>query len=200
MNSVVSANVGHPWPTYMRQQWWAMGSHHLRKAPKEAGLAPSQGGDGEVTSLGSDSQAKLLPLPPSGRAHLFPVTTERNLGKPSIQLSWWNQVAQVDWDEYLFFFSLSHLCSSPWRADGEIGVSEERLWTSVSGKEVVCREGRISPLGFDHPPGGITVSSFTAAAVSILKERKKQVLVMEDLIIIRHISHTLDTQGACDVQ
>lgn len=175
MNSVVSANVGHPWTTYMRQQWWVMGSHHSRKAPKEAGLASSQGGDGGVCDfLGSDSQAKLLPLPPSGRAHLFPVTTEMNLGKPASQLSWWNQVAQVDWVEYLFFFSFPDICSSPWRADGEVGVSEEQLWTSMSGKEVVCREGRISPLGFYHPPGGITVSSFTAAAVSVLKERKKR--------------------------
>lgn len=139
MNSVVSANVGHPWTTYMRQQWWVMGSHHSRKAPKGAGLAPSQGGDGGVISLGSDSQAKLLPLPPSGRAHLFPVTTEMNLGKPSIQLSWWNQVAQVDWVEYLFFFSFPDICSSPWRWRGWC------LWgavVNISVREGGCMQGR----------------------------------------------------------
>lgn len=135
MNSVVSANVVHLWTTYMRQLWWVMGSHHPRKAPKAAGLAPFLGGDWEVASLGSGSQDKLLPLPPSGRAHLFPVTSEGNLGEPSIQLNWWNQVAQVDWDEYLFFFSLLRLCSSPWRADGEVSVSEDQSWTSVSRKE-----------------------------------------------------------------
>lgn len=43
---------------------------------KGAGLAPSQGGGGEVTSLGSDSLAKFLPQPPSGRVHVLPVTTE----------------------------------------------------------------------------------------------------------------------------
>jgi len=53
-----------------------------------------------VTSLRSNSQDKLLPLPPSGRAHLFPVAAERNLGETSMQLSWRNQVARIDCNEF----------------------------------------------------------------------------------------------------